>query len=189
MRTLTIAAVVLCSTAAGQDKKPEPKPEHITYRLIGLFSKDREKDLKAGFEELADFKLVSVNFDDAEVTIEFSPATLFPGQKPERVAELVNDKVRAATGHTFGVKPRRSVARDKLTPVSITVSGCDCKACCLAAYEAVAAVDGVEQATANFKDGRVTALIDPARTDASKLKEALRKKGVDVGWRFLGWRL
>ena len=122
-----------------------------------------------------------MNFDDAEITVEFAPAKLFPGQKPERVTELVNDKVRAATQGTFGVKPRRTVARDKLQQVVIPAAGLDCKACCLAAYETVAGIDGVEQATASFKDGRVTALIDPTKTDKSKLEEALRKKGVDLG--------
>jgi copper chaperone CopZ len=95
--------------------------------------------------------------------------------------ELVNDKVRAATGHTFGVKPRREIARDRLQQVVIPASGCDCKACCLAAYESVASLDGVYQATATFKDGRITALIDPAKTDRAKLEDALRKRGVDLG--------
>ena len=185
MRTCLIAAFTLAATfAVGQDKQPakaEPKMERITYRVIGLFAKDREKDLRAGFEELTDFKLISVNFDDAEITVEFAPAKLWPGQKPERVTELVNDKVRAATNHTFGVKMRRDIARDKLQQVVIPAAGCDCKACCLAAYEAVANLDGVYQATASFKDGRVTALIDPTKTDKAKLEDALRKKGVDLG--------
>ena len=37
------------------------------------------------------------------------------------------------------------------------------------------------QATASFKDGKVTVLFDPAKTDKSKLEDALRKKGVDLG--------
>lgn len=165
---------------AGADK-PEPKVERITYRVIGLFDREREKDLRAGFETLApDFKLVAVNFDAAEITVEFSPAKFWPGQKPERVAELVNDKVRGATSHTFGVKPRREVPRDKLKTATIPAAGCDCKACCLAAYEAVANVEGVYQATASFKEGRVTALFDPGKTDVTKLEDALRKRGVKV---------
>jgi hypothetical protein len=185
MRAIAFASVVLFPFAASaQDKppaKPEPKLEKITYRVTGLFDPSREKVLREAFEQLPDFKLVAVDFDDAEVTIEFAPGKLFPGQKPERVTELVNDRVRAATSHTLGVKPRRTVARDKLQQVVIPAAGCDCKACCLAAYEAVANVEGVYQATASFKDGRVTALIDPNRTDRTKLEDALRKKGVRVG--------
>jgi hypothetical protein len=173
------------ATIAAQDKKPakaESKIERVTYRLTGLFSREREKDLRAGFEELSpDFKLIAVNFDDAEITIEFSPAKLWPGQKPERVTELVNDKVRTVTHATFGVKPRRTILRDKLKQVEIVAHGCDCKACNLAAYEAVASVEGVYQATASFKDARVIALIDPTKTDKAKLEEALRKKGVKIG--------
>ena len=70
--------------------------------------------------------------------------------------------------------------KDKLQEVVIPVAGLDCKACCLAAYEIVAQVEGVMQATATFKDGKVTAKFDPSKTDRAKLEEALRKRGVDV---------
>lgn len=180
MRVL-LAALLLAGTAAAQDKKPVPKPERITYRITGLFDASREAALREAFAELSDFKVIGIDFAEAEVTLEFDPAKLYPGQKPERVAELVSDKVRGATHGTFAIKPRRTVARDKLQSVTIPAFGCDCKACSLAAYEAVASVDGVYQATANLKDGRVTALFDPAKTDRAKLEEALRKKGVDLG--------
>ena len=183
MRTAFLTALLLCfAISASAQPKAEPKVERITYRVTGLFSRDREKDLRAGFADLApDFKLVSVNFDDAEIAVEFSPAKLWPGQKPERVTELVNDKVRGATHHTFGVKPRRDITRDKLQTVTIPAAGCDCKACNFAAYEAVANVEGVYWATASFKDGKVTVLFDPAKADRAKLEDALRKKGVDLG--------
>jgi hypothetical protein len=182
MRTLIPAALLFVAlSSAAADDKPSAKVERVTYRVTGLFSPEREKDLRAGFEALPDFKLIAVNFDEAEITVEFAPAELWPGEKPARVAELIDDKVRGATGHTFGVKPRRQIARDKLRQVVIPAAGCDCKACCLAAYEAVAALDGVYQATASFKDGRVTALIDPATTDRAKLADALRKKGAALG--------
>ena len=160
-----------------------PKPDKITYRVIGLFAPGREKDLRAAFAEIADISLTSIHFDDAEVTVEFLPAKLFPNQKPERVAELLSDKLAAASNNTFALKPRRTIARDKLTTVEIAAAGLDCKACCLAAYEAVAALDGVYQATASFKDGKVTALIDATTTDKAKLEDALRKKGVTLGKR------
>jgi len=178
MRPSLFAVVVLGTAVAAAE--PPPKVERITYRVTGLFAPDREKDLRKAFADLPDFKLIAVDFAEAEMTVEFTPATLFPGQKPERVTELVNDRVRAATGHTFGVTPRRAVPRGKLVTVEIPVAGCDCQACCLAAYEAVAGVDGVEQATASFRDGKVTARIDPTRTDKGKLEAALRMRNVDV---------
>lgn len=179
---LTPLLLAFALSASAQPPKAEPKVERITYRVIGLFAKDREKALRTGFEELApDFKLVAVNFDEAEITVEFAPSKLWPGQKPERVAELVNDRVRQATNHTFGVKPRREIARDKLQTVTIEARGCDCKACNLAAYEIVAGVEGVYQAASSFKDNKLTALIDPTKTDKAKLEDVLRKRGVDAG--------
>jgi hypothetical protein len=38
----------------------------------------------------------------------------------------------------------------------------------------------VERATASFREGRVTALIDPQKTDRAKLKAALQRRGVTV---------
>src|SRR5687767_6285352 len=95
-----LPAVLLVGIPSGSliaDDK-SPKLEQVTFKLIGLFSKDRENDLRSAFQELPDFKLTKVSFDDGEVTIEFIPAKLFPGQKPERVTELVNDKLRSASG-------------------------------------------------------------------------------------------
>ena len=179
--SLRLCVILLLDTSlATADDKPA-KPERITYRVTGLFSPDREADLRAAFEDVPEIKLVAVDFAEAEITVEFDPAKLFPNQKPERVTELVNDRLRGVTRSTFGVKPRRTIARDKLQEVVIPVEGLDCKACCLAAYEAVANVDGVYQATASFKERKVTALIDPAKTDRAKLEDALRKKGVAPG--------
>jgi copper chaperone CopZ len=182
MRTLTLIsmfAVLSTSVAVAQEKAP--KTERITYRVIGLFDKYREKDLRDSFAQVADIKLVAVNFDDAEVTLEFAPSKLFPGQKPERVTELVSDKLKSASHHTFSLRAKRTTPRDKLTPITIAIAGCDCKGCNLAAYEAVASIDGVEQATVSLKDKKLTALIDPSKTDKVKLEESLTKKGVEVG--------
>jgi copper chaperone CopZ len=178
-----IAAICILTVfvgAVGAADKPA-KPERFTYRVLGLFSPDREKDLRKAFEELPDFRLVAVDFEGAEVTIEFDPANAFPGAKPAEVVERFDQKLRQATRHTFGARPRRTVPKEKLVQVVIPVAGLDCKACCLAAYEIVARIDGVEQATAIFKDGKITARIDPARTDRAELEAALRKRGVAVG--------
>jgi hypothetical protein len=186
MRLLCVLAaffVPVCAVSADDEKpaKLEPKAERFTYRVTGLFDKSREKALRDAFAEVTDIKLVAVDFDDAEITVEFAPKKLFPDAKPQDVVERVSNRVHQATHHTFAVHPRRAIARDKLKEVVIPAAGCDCKACCLAAYEIVARIDGVYQATASFKEGRVTALIDPTRTDAEALAEALRKRGVGVG--------
>jgi hypothetical protein len=158
-----------------------PKPQRFTYRVTGLFAPDRVADLKSVFAELTDLTLVAVDFDDAEITVEYAPAKAFPGAKRVELVERLDQKVRLATRGTFGVKPRRTVPREKLERVVIPVAGLDCKACSLAAYEIVAKIDGVVQATASFKEGKVTALIDPAKTDQAALEAALRKRNVAVG--------
>ena len=178
--TTAFLAASLASGFAEPDDK-QAKPERVTYRVLGLFSPDREKDLQEAFKELPDLTLVSVNFDDAEITVEFFPAKAFPGAKPDQLVERFDQKLRSVTRSTFGVKPKRTVARDKLEQIVIPVAGLDCKACCLAAYESISGIDGVMQSTASFKEGRVTALIDPTKTDRSKLEDSLRKRGVQVG--------
>lgn len=174
---LGVTLLLLFPVLASADDK---KPEKVTYRVTGLFAPDREKDLRLAFEDIPDVKLVAVDFEEAEVTVEFDPAKAFPGAKPDKWAEQLDQKLRQATRSTFGVKPRRTVPRDKLEKIVIPAGGLDCKACCLAAYESVAAIDGVYQATASFKEGKVTALIDPTKTDRAKLEDALRKKGVKI---------
>lgn len=176
------AALLLCSAAVAQDKdkKPEPKAEQFTYRVYGLFIPDREKDLRETFKEIGDVKLVSVSFDAAEVTLEFVPSKVFPGAKPEQVVERLDQKVRTESHSTFAVGPRLTGPRDKFERVVIPVAGLDCRACELAAYEGVARLEGVAQATASFKEGKVTALIDPSKTDRAKLEDALRKRGVQL---------
>jgi copper chaperone CopZ len=60
------------------------------------------------------------------------------------------------------------------------VLGLDCKGCCLGAYESIAKIEGVEQATASFKLGLVTALIDPAKTNRAALETALKQRNVTL---------
>jgi copper chaperone CopZ len=177
--TLTAASLALGSIAAAADK-PAPRPERRTYRVLGLFAPDRVTDLREAVAELPDVKLVDVNFAYAEITLELIPSKAFPGTAAKDLLAALDGKLRRASGHTFGLKPRSTVAREQLKTVVIAVAGLDCKACALGAYEAVAQIDGVEQATASFKDGRVTARIDPARTNKATLEAALRRAEVKL---------
>jgi len=170
MWTTLISAFVLATAAV---ELPTTK-----VRITGLFAPDREKDLRELFAKWPEFKIVRIDFEFAEAELRFDAATVFPRSKPAEVLAKLNDKVRDASVGTFGVKPLSNVPRDKLTRIEIAVVGLDCKACCLGVYEVVAKIDGVEQATASFKDGRITARIDPAKTDKSKLMAALKERGV-----------
>ena len=164
--------------AVGQAKPPNPRP--IKHQITGLFCHEREKDLRDAFAKLPDFKLVSIDFDNAEVTVEYDPSALWPGDKPDQYLENFSNQIGNVSRNTFRAKPLRSKPLDKLKRVKIPVVGLDCLGCSYGAYRMIHELPGVEMATADFKRGIVTVLIDPGLTDQSKLEEALKKGGVEI---------
>jgi copper chaperone CopZ len=170
---LFLLALLLAAAAFAAD-------ETVTHRVTGLFSPDRETDLRAVLEQLPEIKLVSLDFEHAEATFTYDPAVAFKSAKPEEIVKRFDEKLRAVSNSTFGIQPLCPTPKDQLTRVEIPVVGLDCKACGLAAYEAIFKIDGVAQATASFKEGRVTALIDPAKTNRAALDAALEKKQVKL---------
>jgi copper chaperone CopZ len=184
MKSSLFRAVSACLCAAATAISAELKPaeaQTVTQRVMGLFAPDREADLRGAVAQVPGVELVNVNFDHGEATFRYDPAVAFPGTKPADAPKRLDEKVRAASTHTFSLKPLDpTVAKDQLTRVEIGVAGLDCRACSLAAYEIVAKVEGVYQATASFKEGRVTALIDPNKTNRGALEEALKKRTVKV---------
>jgi hypothetical protein len=172
--TACLVGILLAPSATAAE------PTKLTVRITGMFSPDREKDLRELFAEWPEVKLGTLDFDRAEVVLTFDGEKLFPKVKPTDVIARLDDKVRNLSNHTFGVKAVSTVPKEKLKRIEIPVAGLDCKACCLAAYEIVAKIDGVEQATASFKVGLITALIDPDKTDKSKLEALLKQRGVTL---------
>jgi cation transport ATPase len=154
--------------------------EDFRHRVTGLFDAARVEDFQRLAAQLADVKLVSVDFATAEAVFSYEPAKLAPKNKPEQALERLDTLVRQASRGAFGVKPLSPTPRDQLTRVEIGVLGLDCRGCALGAYEAVAKLDGVEQATASFKEGRVVAWIDPKKTDRATLEAALKKKNIEL---------
>ncbi|MCA9248526.1 MAG: hypothetical protein KDA42_15480 [Planctomycetales bacterium] len=157
-------------------------PSH-TFRIVGLFAEDRVVDLKAVFEQaetLRDIRLVSIDFERAEAVFVFDATVAFPQATEQQVVEQFDQRLRQATRGTFGIRPQCTIARDKLEHVEIGVVGLDCRGCSYAAYLAICDLVGVEQATASFKQGLVTAWIDPMRIDREKLEEALQEKNVEL---------
>jgi copper chaperone CopZ len=152
----------------------------VKHRVTGLFSREREADLREAVKRMTDVTVVAIDFDSAEVTFSYDPAKLFPKMKEKDFLERFDNLLRTASTHTFGVRPLCTTPKDKLTRVEIAVLGLDCKACSLAAYESIFKIDGVEQATASFKEGMVTALIDPEKTNRAALVEALKKRQVTL---------
>lgn len=172
---MSAGLLLLCTLLPGQTDAAS-----IRHQVTGLFSPERVTDLHETMKSLPDIKLISVDFRNAEAVFEYAPAKAFPNVKSDQVVKQFDTMLRSASKSTFGIRPLRTVSGDKLANIEIAVAGCDCKGCCLAAYEAVMKVEGVEQATVSFRDGRVTALIDPAKVERAALEEALKKKGVTL---------
>jgi copper chaperone CopZ len=153
----------------------------ITLRVVGLFMPERADDFRNYMASFPEAKLLSVDFDTAQATIAYDPqCELFRGANDQQILERLDGRVRQLSGHTIGLKPLSPIPRDKLQLVEIPIVGLDCKACSLSVYEALANADGVEQATASFRDRRATAWIDPARTDRGKLIEVLKQRQVTI---------
>lgn len=180
MKTLRIMVVYFLAAwlAAAADKPAEP--QKFNHRVTGLFAPDREADLRAALVKIPDVKLVRLDFNHAEAVFSYDPAVAFKGTRPEKIVERFNELLRNATRHTMGIAPLDPTPKDRLTRVEIPVFVLDCKACSLAAYETVYKIDGVAAATAEFKESRITALIDTNRTDRAAIEAALKKRDITV---------
>jgi len=176
MKTLVLGVVAVLAAA----ESASAEVQTVKHRITGLFSREREADLREVVKNLDEVAVVSIDFDASEVTFSYDPAKLFPKMKEKDWVERFDQLLKQNSKHTFGAKPVSTVPKDKLTRVEITVAGNDCKGCDLSAYEMVAKMDGVEQATASFKAGKVTALIDPSKTSRDAIVDLLKKRTVNV---------
>ena len=156
------------------------EPQSVKHRVTGLFSPDRQNDLREVLKELPDVKLVSIDYRNSEAMFLYDADKLFNRPKPEQISERFDNLLRSVSNSTFGIRSLVTTPKDKLEIIEIPVVGLDCKGCCLAAYEAIYKIDGVEQATASFRDGFVTALINPEKTNRAALEEALKMKRVEL---------
>ena len=184
---VTILCFAFAAVASDADAQTDATPAARTptkHQITGLFLPEREQDLKDLFEKQADkfphIKLVSIDFANGEASFDYDPARAFPGAKPEQIVERFDNLLRNATRHTFGVKPLRTIDNEKLKRVEIPIVGLDCKACSLAVYEMVYKLKGVELATASFKEGKVTALINPEQIDQAEIEMTLKQRGVQL---------
>ncbi|MCX7422569.1 MAG: heavy metal-associated domain-containing protein [Planctomycetia bacterium] len=176
----TTLCLMVASLVPAADDKPIERPP-VKHRVTGLFSPDREADLKKVFaEKIPEAKLVSVDFKNSEATFVYDADVLFIKPTPEQLIERFDNLLRTHTQGTFGIRDVCKTPKDKLSFIEIGVVGLDCKGCCLAVYETIYRIDGVEQATASFKEGLVTAWIDSKKTDRAILEEALKKRGVTL---------
>jgi copper chaperone CopZ len=156
----------------------------ITARVIGLFDGGRRDVLEQAIQQVREVKLVRFDGDHAELTFAYDPnCELLKNAKPEQLIERISNRLRSLTRHTMSLKTVGDLPREKLERIEIPIVGLDCQACTLAAYESLAQVEGVEQATASFREGRAVAWIDPAKTNREALEMALERRGVTLGGR------
>lgn len=175
-----IGGVVLLTSAAVVPAGDEPMTVETRFQITGFFSPDREKDLVETFAKLPQFEVRRLDFESGEALLRYDPAKGFPNREPDKAVEQLDSLLKQHSQHTFGCRPLCTLPREKLQPVEIAVSGLDCKACSLAAYEAVYRLPGVEYAAASFREGRVVARIDPEKTSRAALETALKERGVHL---------
>ncbi len=157
-----------------------PLPPSFEYRITGLFCPEREEDLREAVSKLPGVELISIDYKNAAATFSFDPFKLFPKMAPISPVANFDKLLKSASQSTFGVKALPGKEKEGWKLIEIPVLGLDCLGCSLAAYEAIAKIDGVEQATVSFKEGWVRALIDPAKTDRAALETALKKAQVQL---------
>lgn len=152
-----------------------------THRVLGLFQKDREDDLRKVTEELPGIDLVKADFETGLAVFRYDAEIVFPKQTTaEQMSQALDMQLRARSRGSFEATPLTGRDRKKLTKIEIGILGLDCKGCSYGAYLAVGKIDGVENATASFKTGKLTAWIDAKKTTRKFLEEALETKRVKL---------
>jgi copper chaperone CopZ len=168
---------ILCFSSAYVGAK---EADH-QFRIHGLFQADCIDDLRRVTEKFPGIALVKADHAAGTATFRFDPAKAFPDAKsPEQLIEHLRNKLNGESQGVFEARPLGSLPREKQKELKISIEGLDCKGCCYGAYLAIYKIDGVESATASFKDGLVIAWIDPTKTNRSALEEALTKRGVNL---------
>lgn len=180
LHRLGLLTLLIGSVIAAQAEEPAAEAAPVKHRITGLFSPDRQADLREVVATIPEIKLVSIDFDRGEAAFVYDAKKAFPGAKPEQIVERLDNLLRTNSYSTFGAAPLATSPKEQWTRIEIPVAGLDCKGCCLAAYEAVYKLEGVVQATASFKEGRVMARVEGAKTDRAALEAALKKKGIEL---------
>ena len=130
---------------------------------------------------LENCRLVGVDYDRARATFTYDDeAQGFKKAKPEQILQQIDTQIRKLTNHTITLLQPGTLPEAGLQRIDFTIEGLDCLGCSYGAYSAVASVEGVERATASFHSGKLTAFIDPARTNREALAEVLKKKDIKV---------
>lgn len=165
-RVFMLSFLVFCSATAFAGDADGP--QNFTHRVTGLCYPERVEELKAAMKDNEHVKLLNVNYERAEIEVSYHPKRF----SREQIGHVIG-------GKGFGVKPT-VVPWEKLKKISIEVVGLDCKGCSLGAYNVLNRVEGVEQASVDFKIGIISAMIDPEKTNQNALEQALKKGNVKL---------
>ena len=170
-----LALLLLLSVAA-------PAAEQtVQYSVRGLFQPDRKAFLINAAMGLEGCRLVEVNYDAARATFTYDDETqVFKKVKPDQILQQIDTQIRKLTNHCFTLLQPGTLPAAGWTRIDFNIEGLDCLGCSYGAYSAVASLEGVDHATASFRDGRLTAFIDPAKTSRGALSEVLKKKEIKV---------
>jgi len=182
LRTVSLLGVVWCCLVSSLHAEEQT----IKYGITGLFSPDREDDLREAMKSVTEFQIAKLDYDNAEVTLRYDVGKLLPNANPkkppkeEEITQRLNSLLGTASQHTFRLKPPSTLPKDQLTKLEINIGILDCKACRFGAYLTVLKIEGVEHAIVISKPSRVTAWIDAKKTDRTALETALKRAGVEV---------
>lgn len=171
IKTLALLLLVpLCATAAEQS---------VEYSVRGLFQPDRKDALITAARALESCRLLEVHYESARaVFIYDDEAQGFKKAGPEQVLQQINNQIRKLTNATITLQQPDTLREDQLQRIEFTVEGLDCLGCSYGLYSAVASLEGVERAYASFRDGKLTAFIDPSKTSRQNLAAVLKKKEI-----------
>jgi hypothetical protein len=179
---LILFGVVVCCCAPAVLAANEK--QSTEFAIVGLFSPDREQDLRDVMADIPEFQLVRVDYDNARATFRYEAAALFPERKlknaptPAEIQQRINALLTRASTNTFSLKLTPAVPKEKLTRIELNVGILDCKGCQYAAYLAAMKAPGVERATV-ARDGSLVAMVETGKTDDNAIKAALKKANIE----------
>lgn len=190
--TMIAASLPDISSPVVRTHIPPPEPiappsyefdaEHnVALRVVGLFMPERVDDFRNLIVQFPEVILQTVDFATAEATLRSAAdSDLFRNASTEQVIERLNNRIRLLSGHTISVKRPGNLSHNQLKRIDFAIKGLDCMACSLAVHDILERVEGVEHATASFRDGLATAWINPDMTDRSKLQATLEQHRVTL---------
>jgi mercuric ion binding protein len=185
LRTIAFALSLLfivppTAGGAGEPTAVAAESRVVRVRILGLFSPARVEALREAFGSIEDAALKKIDYETAHATFEIRSDKAWKDVPAEKLPERIDQALRQASRSTFSAAPASETPPDRLEEAAIAAGGCACRACELAAYEAVAKVEGVERATVSFAESSIVVRFDRERTNRPAIEEALKKRGVTL---------